>query len=200
MNLLAQELLGAPIGLLAALAIGALFGFWLERAGFGSARKLTAIFYFEDFAVLKVMFTAMASAAVVLAVLGAVGAVDLAALWVPPSALGAQLAGGLLFGLGFVAGGYCPGTAAVGVATGKADAVVFLAGAGLGTLVFAAMEPALRGFLHANEQAACSVGDALGLAPVAGAGALLLVAVAASMAATAVERRRARRLAATRLP
>ena len=42
-----------------AARIGFLFGFVLERAGFGNARKLTAIFYLRDFAVLKVMFTAI---------------------------------------------------------------------------------------------------------------------------------------------
>jgi uncharacterized membrane protein YedE/YeeE len=189
MNLFAQDLLNTPIGLLAALAIGGLFGFWLERAGFGSSRKLTAIFYFADFAVLKVMFTAMATAAVVLAALATAGAVDLAALHVPPTAIGAQVAGGLLFGIGFVAGGWCPGTAAVGVASGSADALVFLVGAGAGSLVFAGAEPALRDFLHDGERASWSLADAAAVTPVVGAAVLLLVAGIASMAATAVERR-----------
>ena len=41
-----------------AVVLGLGFGFILERAGFGSARKLTAVFYFYDMAVVKVMFTA----------------------------------------------------------------------------------------------------------------------------------------------
>ena len=63
MNLYAQGLLDTPLGLLLALVVGLGFGFWLERAGFGSSRKLTAIFYLRDFAVLKVMFSAMVTAA-----------------------------------------------------------------------------------------------------------------------------------------
>lgn len=193
MNLFAQDLLNGPLGLLAALAIGGAFGFWLERAGFGSSRKLTAIFYLQDFAVLKVMFTAMATAAVCLAVLAGFGAVDVTALFVPPTVLGPQLVGGLLFGVGFVAGGWCPGTAAVGVASGKADALVFLAGAGAGSLGFAAVEPRLRDFLHGGEQPVCSLPELVGIGALPGAIGLLVIAVAASLAATRVERFVARR-------
>jgi hypothetical protein len=193
MNLFAQDLLNGPLGLLAALAIGGAFGFWLERAGFGSSRKLTAIFYLQDFAVLKVMFTAMATAAVSLAALAGLGAVDLAALFVPPTAYWPQLAGGALFGIVFVAGGWCPGTAAVGVARGKGDALVFLVGAGVGSLAFAALEPRLRGFLHGGELPACSLPELIGLGALPGAVVLLLIAVAASLAATRVERLVARR-------
>jgi hypothetical protein len=49
-------------GLWFALAAGVLFGFFLARAGFGSPKKLTAMFYFKDFAVLRVMFTAVVAA------------------------------------------------------------------------------------------------------------------------------------------
>ena len=50
------------ISFLIAFVIGISFGFWLERAGFGSSRKLAAQFYFKDLAVLKVMFTAIITA------------------------------------------------------------------------------------------------------------------------------------------
>ncbi|MCO5126332.1 MAG: hypothetical protein M9957_03165 [Rhodobacteraceae bacterium] len=52
--------LGLPSGLLA----GLLFGYALEAAGFGSPRKLTAQFSLRDFAVFKVMFTAVLVAAI----------------------------------------------------------------------------------------------------------------------------------------
>ena len=187
MNLYANDLLNAPIGLLLSLLVGTGFGFWLERAGFGSARKLTAIFYLRDFAVLKVMFSAMATAAVGLQLLAALGYVDLAALFVPPSIVWPQAVGGLLFGLGFVAGGWCPGTAAVGVASGKFDALVFLLGAGLGSLAFAGVQPQLGGFLQAG---ACAVGalpEQLGVSGMNGALALLAVALVSFVVAGKVE-------------
>ena len=40
--------LDTPWAFLAALVIGLLFGVTLERAGFGSSRRLTGVFYFTD--------------------------------------------------------------------------------------------------------------------------------------------------------
>ena len=53
--------LDTPIALFAALLIGAAFGFALERAGFGSSRRLSGVFYLKDMAVIKVMFSAITS-------------------------------------------------------------------------------------------------------------------------------------------
>ena len=47
----------AAADLAIAFALGLGFGVCLERAGFGSARRLTAVFYLYDMAVVKVMFT-----------------------------------------------------------------------------------------------------------------------------------------------
>ncbi|MBI2902505.1 MAG: sulfurtransferase, partial [Candidatus Methylomirabilis oxyfera] len=43
--LVPYEVLAPELGLVVALVTGILFGFFLERAGFGSPRKLTAMFY-----------------------------------------------------------------------------------------------------------------------------------------------------------
>ncbi len=193
MNLFAHDLLGTPIGLLLSLVVGTGFGFWLERAGFGSSRKLTAIFYLQDFAVLKVMFSAMVTAALGLQVFGALGYVDLATLYVPESILWPQALGGALFGVGFVAGGWCPGTAAVGVASGKLDALVFLLGAGIGSLAFANLQPQLGDFLHAGTCAIGSLPEQLGISGPVGAAGLTVVALAAFVGATLVERTMKRR-------
>lgn len=193
MNLYAQGLLDTPLGLLLALVVGLGFGFWLERAGFGSSRKLTAIFYLHDFAVLKVMFSAMATAAIGLQVLGALGYVDLAALYVPDSVLWPQALGGLLFGLGFVAGGWCPGTACVGLASGKFDALLFLLGACLGSLGFAGLQPQLGDLLQAGTCSTGSVPQLLGISGPIGAASLLAIALGAFFVATRVEQWMARR-------
>lgn len=193
MNLFAHDLLGTPIGLLLSLVVGTGFGFWLERAGFGSSRKLTAIFYLQDFAVLKVMFSAMVTAALGLQVFVALGYVDLATLYVPESIVWPQALGGALFGVGFVAGGWCPGTAAVGVASGKLDALVFLLGAGIGSLAFANLQPQLGDFLHAGTCAIGSLPEQLGISGPVGAAGLTVVALAAFVGATLVERTMKRR-------
>lgn len=189
MNLFANGMLDQPIGLLLAMLVGTGFGFWLERAGFGSSRKLTSIFYLQDFAVLKVMFSAMVTAAIGLQVLAATGHVDLAQLYVPESIVWPQLAGGLLFGIGFVTGGFCPGTAVVGLASGKLDALVFLVGAGFGSLAFAVLQPELGGFLQAGTCAIGSLPRQLGVSHGIGVAALTTIALAAFALATQVERR-----------
>ena len=45
-----------------ALVIGIAFGWFLERSGMGSARKLAGQFYLRDLTVFKVMFTAIITA------------------------------------------------------------------------------------------------------------------------------------------
>lgn len=193
MNLWTSGQLDTAFGLMMALLVGAAFGFWLERAGFGSSRKLTAIFYLRDFAVLKVMFSAMATAALGLQLLSATGHIDLASLYVPPSILWPQAVGGLLFGAGFVAGGWCPGTAAVGLGSGRLDALVFLLGAMAGSLVFAGLQPQLGEFLQAGTCAITSVPEQLGISGGVGALALGGIALAAFVMATQVERIMAKR-------
>lgn len=189
MNLYANDLLQSPFGLLASLLLGALFGFWLERAGFGSSRKLTAIFYARDFAVLKVMFSAMAVAALVLQLLAWRGVVDPAQLYVPDTVLGAQAVGGALFGLGFVVGGFCPGTAVVGLGSGRVDALVFLIGAGAGSLLFAAVADELAGLRSLGDCGPCDAAVLAGVSPATGAVVLAAVALGAFAFAHAVERR-----------
>ena len=71
---------GDEASLVVAFLVGIGFGFCLERAGFGSARKLTAVFYFHDMAVVKVMFSAIVTAMAGLFVLSAAGLVVLAVM------------------------------------------------------------------------------------------------------------------------
>jgi len=88
------------------LAIGFSFGFILERAGFGSARKLAAQFFLHDMTVIKVMFTGIMTAALLVAWAGALGWLDLDAIWVNPTYVWPAVVGGLLLGMGFLIGGY----------------------------------------------------------------------------------------------
>jgi uncharacterized protein len=129
-------LFGDEASLVAALLLGLGFGFFLERAGFGSARKLTAQFYFTDMSVLKVMFTAIVTAMAGVWALSAIGWLDLAKVYLTPTYLLPQAVGGLVFGVGFIVGGYCPGTCVAGMATGRVDAGVFALGMLAGIAAF----------------------------------------------------------------
>ena len=127
---------GEQTSFVIALLLGISFGFWLERAGFGYSRKLALQFYFEDMTVLKVMFTASVVAMLGLVYLSLFGYVDLSRVYINPTYLTAQLVGGLILGVGFIIGGYCPGTSVVGAVTGKIDGIVFVLGALFGMFVF----------------------------------------------------------------
>jgi uncharacterized membrane protein YedE/YeeE len=188
MNLFAMGLLDTPLGLAASALVGVLFGFWLERAGFGSSRKLTAIFYFRDFAVLRVMFSAIAVAAVGLQACVSLGLADRAAIFAPDTVLWAQGVGGLIFGAGFVVGGWCPGTAAVGLASGKIDALVFLAGAGGGSLLFAAAWPAIEPLAGAGACGTLALPTVLGLSATTTTALVVAVALLGFAAAGPIER------------
>lgn len=138
------------ISLIVAFAIGIGFGFFLERAGFGSARKLAAQFYLRDMTVLKVMFTAIVTAMLGLFYLNWIGFIDLNLVYKSNTYLLPQIAGGLILGIGFVIGGYCPGTSCVAVSTGRIDAVVFLIGVMVGIFFFGEVFPLLSGFFYST--------------------------------------------------
>jgi hypothetical protein len=122
--------------LLSGLVIGFMFGFVLERAGFGNARKLAGQFYLTDMTVFKVMFTAILVAMCGLYILHHVGYVDMARMWVNPTFMWAQVAGGFLLGVGFILSGLCPGTAVVAAASGRWDGAVTFAGVFVGLAAF----------------------------------------------------------------
>jgi len=138
----------ASLGLAVLVGIG--FGFFLEKAGFGSARKLVAVFYLHDMAVVKVMFTAIVTAMAGLFVLSAMGSLDLAELYIEPSNYTAAILGGLVFGAGFVIGGYCPGTSLTAAATGRLDGVAFLAGIFIASYAYAELLSGFDAWLAAS--------------------------------------------------
>jgi hypothetical protein len=156
-------LFGDEFSLLVAFAIGIAFGFFLERAGFGSARKLTAQFYLSDLAVFKVMFTAIVTAMLGIFYLSWAGFVDLSLVYFEPTYLLPQIVGGLVLGMGFVIGGYCPGTSVVAVATGKLDGIVFLAGLIAGIFVFGEAYPAIANLVNATSMGQVTLPQVFGL-------------------------------------
>jgi len=124
------------VRLLTGIVIGFLFGFVLERGGFGNARKLAAQFYLNDMTVFKVMFTAILVAMVGLFSLSALGLADLSLMWINPTFIPAQAVGGFLLGVGFIMSGLCPGTAVVSMVSGRIDAWVTFLGIVLGIALF----------------------------------------------------------------
>jgi len=67
-------------------------------------------------------------------------------IWIVPTFFWPQIVVGALFGIGFLISGYCPGTAVVGLASGRMDALVTMVGIGAGSLIFAMLYPYIEGF------------------------------------------------------
>ena len=128
MGLLVQNILYVVTGIF--------FGFALEQAGFGNSRNLAAQFYLRDMRVLKVMFTAIITAMVLIFWSSALGLMDFPKIYVNETYLWSGILGGFIFGVGFVIGGYCPGTALVSMATLKLDGLFFVVGLGIGIFIF----------------------------------------------------------------
>ena len=156
-------LFGAGASLLVALVIGLGFGFCLERAGFGNGRKLAAQFYLADLTVFKVMFTAILTAMAGLYLLSTAGVLDLSLVYHLPTFLVPQIVGGLMFGVGFVIGGYCPGTSCVAASSGRIDGLVLIAGMMSGIWVFVELYPRLETFLNMSPMGELELPGLLGI-------------------------------------
>lgn len=137
-----------------AIFIGIVFGFILESSGFSSSRKLAGVFYGYDFAVLKVFFTAAAVSVIGIYYLDYLGYLDVSQLYVHPTYLWGAIIGGVIMGVGFVAGGFCPGTSLCAVAIGKLDAWVYVLGIMIGVFLFSELytffEPIYTGYFMGN--------------------------------------------------
>ena len=114
-------------------------------------------------AVVKVMFTAIVTAMTGIAVLAAVGMLDLAELYVEPTSLVAQTVGGLVFGAGFILGGYCPGTSIAAIATGRKDGIAFALGMLAGVLAYVELTPGIDDWIKANTQGEMTLPSVTGL-------------------------------------
>ena len=181
------DMLGEQASLLTAIVLGFGFGFALERAGFGSARKLAAQFYLRDMTVFKVMFTAILVAMVGYQAGVALGWVDPTRMWINPTFLWAQLVGGFVLGLGFIVSGLCPGTAVVSIASGRLDALFAFAGVFAGTFLFAVVVDAVPAVLRLYGSGALGVSVLPALLHIPGPWLGLAVVVMAGLAFAGVE-------------
>ncbi len=179
-----------------ALGIGILFGLVLERSGLGDARRLAAQFYLTEMRVLRVMFTAIATCLVLLALGSSLRLIDLGELAIPSTFVPTAVLGGLLLGVGFVVAGYCPGTSIVAAATGKADGLFAVLGVALGSLAFDGSASSFRTTWDtAGALGRLTLPEALGLPFGVVVAGVVVLAAAMFGAATYLEGHRPRRRA-----
>lgn len=183
-----DEGLSQRAGLAVALILGIAFGWWLERGGLGHAPKLAAQFSGTDWTVMRVMFTAIVTAMLGLFWLGRLGLLDVARVYVQPTYILPQLAGGLIFGAGFAVAGLCPGTACVSAATGRLDGAAVIVGMLSGVFVFHELSSVLQGFTEQSAAGALTVPALLHLQDGTVVLLVVLLAVVACTVAARIER------------
>jgi uncharacterized membrane protein YedE/YeeE len=181
-----------PIGLVIATLIGCVFGFALERAGFGRATVLTDQFYGDNMRVFKVMFSAIVTAMLGVFIFSSMGILDLSLMRVPVTYLWPQIVGGFLLGVGFIVSGHCPGTAVVGASSGNIDAMVAVFGTAIGTLVFGIFYPWLQEFYSAGDMGVLRLPETLGVGETVAVVGVVVMAIGCFFGAEWIERKLAR--------
>ena len=187
MGPLVPTIISNEFDLVIALLLGFGFGFILEQAGFSNSRKLVGLFYGYDFVVLKVFFTAGITAMIGVLLLGHFGLLDLSIIYVNPTFLKSAIIGGLIMGVGFVVGGFCPGTSVCASAIGKIDGIIFVLGGFFGIYLFMEFYPFLEDMYMATAMGPVTLPEVLGMSPVGVAVLFSLMALGAFIVAAYVE-------------
>jgi uncharacterized membrane protein YedE/YeeE len=128
------------------VVLGTIFGFILSRSGAADYNYIQGMFLFERFQLYGIIGTAVALTAPGLWLIKHVGRTANGApiqvdLKLPHRG---NVAGGLLFGIGWSIAGMCPGPIFVNLGEGKLYALAALAGALAGTTLFGAIYARLQ--------------------------------------------------------
>ena len=107
----------------------------------------------------------------------------------PDTFLWSQLIGGLVFGVEFVVGGYCPGTGCVALSSGRLDGVAVLLGMSAGVYLFGEMFPGLRTLYTATALGPATLPGLVGWPYGVVVALVTVVAAAGCVAAEHLERR-----------
>jgi hypothetical protein len=148
-----------------ALLVGIAMGVLIQRVGASSPMMILRNLRLENLTVIKFMATTIA--------VGAMVAYGLSA-FVPmhfdikPLYLVGVAVGGVIFGVGFAVGGYCPGTCVVGAGEGRKDAFFTIAGGIIGALAFTLVfETVITPLVKMTDFGKVTVASALGVSPIA---------------------------------
>lgn len=172
-----------------AILLGIAFGFILESSGFSSSRNITGVFYGYNFVVLRVFFTAVIVAMVGMLYFDYFGWLDLSRIFILPTYLTPMIVGGVIMGVGFILGGFCPGTSFTAIAIGKLDGIVFTIGLFLGIFVFSESFPLFAGFYNSGFIGNVTLTDVTGIPASWFAMAFTVVALAAFWGTMFIEKR-----------
>ena len=123
------------------LITGVLFGFLLQKGRVLRYDKQLGALRLLDMTIVKFMFSTVVVGMVGVYLLKDFG---LARLSVKPTLLGANILGGLTFGIGWGLLGYCPGTSAGALGEGRWDAIWGILGMLAGAALYAEAFPFMK--------------------------------------------------------
>lgn len=147
--------------LIQALVFGAVFGFLLQKGGVAKFDILIGILLLETFVVVKVMLSAIIVGMIGVYLLDRMGVLE---LQIKETVYGANIVGGLIFGVGFGLIAYCPGTDAAAVGQGNLDALVGILGMMSGSYFFALASKFSSGTVSTwGQRGKITLADAVGL-------------------------------------
>jgi uncharacterized protein len=130
-----------------AIIIGFVFGAILQYASLNRFNVISGMATLEDFTIAKALALAIGLGAILISIEVTLG---LGSFHIKPIIVGGLAMGGLIFGAGMAILGYCPGTLAISLGEGSADALVGIIGALAGGLVYSLVYPSILGITGPN--------------------------------------------------
>ena len=143
------------------LVTGVFFGFLMQKARVIRYEKQVGAMRLQDFTIFKFMFSAIIVGMVGIYVMKGAGIVTLS---IKSTVLGANIIGGIIFGVGWAVLGYCPGTAAGALGEGRWDVIPGIVGMIIGAAAYAEVYPFMkRTVLNWGDYGKMTLGDLTGI-------------------------------------
>jgi len=147
--------------LLNGLITGIIFGIFLQKAKVLRYEKQIGALRYKDMTIFKYMLSAIIVSMVGFYILKDINMLKLS---IKGTLIGANIVGGLIFGLGWGILGYCPGTAGGALGEGRFDALSGIAGFLAGGIIYSEIYPMLKdGFLKIGDLGKVTLADITGL-------------------------------------
>ena len=123
-----------------AIVIGLAFGAVLDRIGASNPNMIGKMLNLTNLNLAKTILLAIGTGSVLMFAGQMLGFVDVGHMSVKAAYVGVFI-GGLMLGAGWALAGYCPGTGVVAAASGRKDALFFIAGGLLGAAAYMVTYP-----------------------------------------------------------
>lgn len=131
------------MSLVLAIVIGAAFGAVLDRIGATNPTLIGRMLNLTNLHLVKTILLAIGTGSVLMFGGQMLGLVEVGHMSVKTAYIGVFI-GGLMLGAGWAASGFCPGTGVCAAASGRKDALFFIAGGLLGAAAYMVTYPAWK--------------------------------------------------------